>query len=49
MSDMYETYDDKKTIERIDNFGNYSKANCKWATNFEQARNKRNNVWMEMN
>jgi hypothetical protein len=30
-------------IERIDNSGDYHKANCKWATKWEQQANKRNN------
>jgi len=35
------------SIERIDNNGNYEPSNCKWATDSEQRRNKRNNVYVE--
>ena len=39
----------KKTLERIDNNGNYEPSNCKWTTRYEQSRNGRRNVWVEYN
>lgn len=42
-------YQDNLTIDRIDVNGNYEPSNCRWITLKEQARNKRNNVYVTYN
>lgn len=38
-----------KTIDRIDNDGDYSPSNCRWATHHEQEHNKRNSIILTYN
>jgi hypothetical protein len=38
-----------KTLDRLDNNGPYCKANCRWATQKEQAQNQRKSIRLTIN
>ena len=42
-------YNEKLTIDRIDNNGDYYPENCRWADVYTQANNKSTNVYLTMN
>jgi len=46
---MANGYNSKLSIDRIEFNGNYEPSNCRWANDYTQANNKRNNILLTHN
>lgn len=44
LEDMWESYEENLTLDRIDVNGNYEKDNCRWATQKQQLNNRRTSI-----